>query len=296
MSITSLLASNFGLILVGYLLRKYGGFAAEFWRGLERFVYYVLFPALLFGAIAGTTWEFASAAALVETGVAFMAAGVMLGYAARFVFTVPDSSFASGFQCAFRFNGYIGFAIVGGLYGQPGVAAFGLLAGFMVILANVVSVWALARHGEGRVLREMARNPLILSTFAGLAWATLRLPLPEVAASFLAFLGEAALPMGLVSVGAGLRLLGLGRFKAFSSYVTGVKLVAVPAVAYLVGHALGLSDVYFAAALVLAALPAASSAYILTVQMGGDGRLVASLITIHLLAAVLTLPLWLALL
>jgi len=295
MSTTGLLASNFALILLGVLLRRHGGFGEDFWRGLERFVYYVLFPALLFGALARSTWEFSAAAALIQTGVAFMAAGIALGYLGRFLFAVPPASFASGFQCAFRFNSYIGFAVIGGLFGQEGVAAFGLLTGFMVIMANVASVWALAHHADSRWLPELVRNPLLVSTFAWLAWALLGLPLPEVAGAMLDFLGQAALPMGLISVGTGLRLMGLGRFKGFSAYLTVVKLVIVPAIAYAVAQALGLSGVYLAAALLLAALPAASSAYILTVQMGGDGRLVASLITLHLVVAVLTLPLWLGL-
>lgn len=296
MSTISLLAANFALILLGVALRRFGGFREEFWRALERFVYYVLFPALLFGALAGAQWQLATAAALVQAGVGFMVAGIALAYAARWVFALPEASFASGFQCAFRFNSYIGFALMGGLYGQEGVAAFGLLAGFMVILANVASVWALARQGGGGLLGELARNPLVLSTFAGLGWAVLGLPLPQSAAFTLEFLGAAALPMGLISVGAGLRVTGLGRFKAFSAYITVIKLVLVPAIAYLLARALGLTGVHFAAALVLAALPTASSAYILAVQMGGDGRLAASLITLHLMVAALTLPLWLALL
>lgn len=296
MSTANLLVSDFALILLGYVLRRYAGFAPEFWTNLERFVYYVLFPALLFGALAGTQWELHRAGALVQTGVVFLATGMLLGFAAKFVFRLPPASFASGFQCAFRFNSYIGFAILGSLYGHEGIAAFGLLAGFMIVLANIASVLALARHANSHWLRELVRNPLILSTFAGLVWAALRLPLPAAAASTFQFLGQAALPMGLIAVGAGLRLMGVGRYKGFSVYMLTVKLIVVPAVAYGVGTYLGLGAVYFAAALVLAALPTASSAYILTVQMGGDGRLVASLIALNVLVAALTLPLWLSLL
>lgn len=296
MSTANLLVSDFALIVLGFLLRRHAGFAPEFWSNLERFVYYVLFPALLFGALAGSRWQLQTAQALIGTGIVFLSTGIALGYAAKFLFTLPPTSFASGFQCAFRFNSYIGFAILGSLYGHEGIAAFGLLAGFMVVFANIAAVLALARHGDSHWLRELLRNPLILSTFAGLVWAALRLPLPQAASSTLQFLGEAALPMGLIAVGAGLRLLGLGRFKGFSVYLLLVKLLIVPAVAYATAMWLGLTGAYFAAALVLAALPTASSAYILAVQMGGDGKLVASLIALNLLVAVLTLPIWLSLL
>jgi predicted permease len=79
------------------------------------------------------------------------------------------------------------------------------------------------------------------------------------------------------------------------SYLVVVKLAAVPAVAYFVARAMGLTGVYFDAALVLAALPTASSAYILATQMKGDGRLVASVIALNIVVAIVTLPFWLAL-
>lgn len=295
MSIADLLIPDFALILLGFVLRRSSAFTADFWANLERFVYYLLFPALLFGALARAHFDFVTAAALIETGILFTVAGIVLSYAARFLFDVPAISFASAFQCAFRFNSYVGFAIMGSLHGSAGIAAFGLLTGFIVPLVNFASVWALARHGDGRLLRELIRNPLILSTFAGLAWATLELPLPKAAASTLGFLGVAALPMGLIAVGAGLRPFAFGAFKGLSAYVLAIKLIAVPATAYLVAHWLGLSGTYFSAALVLAALPTASSAYILTVQMRGDSQLVASLIALNVLVAIVTLPWWLTL-
>ncbi len=295
MATANLLIANFALILLGFLLRRYSGFEARFWSSLERFVYYVLFPALLFGSLARNSFELGTAFNLVATGAVFIGAGMLLGYAGKWLFRAPELSFASGFQCAFRFNAYIGFALLGGLKGQAGVAAFGLLTGFMVPLANVASVWALARHGGSRWFEELIRNPLVLSTFAGLLWTAAGLPLPGAVSAALDFLGQAALPLGLIAVGAGLRLLALREQKALSVYLTVVKLLLVPAVAYLAAQWFGLTGTYFTTALVLAALPTASSAYILTVQMGGDGQLVASLIALNLLGALLTLPWWLAL-
>jgi predicted permease len=295
MSIAELLIPDFALIALGFLLRRYGGFGDEFWRGLERFVYYVLFPALLFGALARGHIEFAAASGLIATGIAFTVAGMALGYLAKPLFSPPPMVFASGFQCAFRFNSYVGLAIIGGLHGLDGIAAFGLLLGVLIPLVNAVAVWALAHHGDAKVLRELVRNPLILSTLAGVAWAALGLPLPTIAGTTLRFLGESALPVGLIAVGAGLQLQALTERKRLLTYFVAVKLVAVPAVGYFVARALGLAGAYFDSALVLAALPTASSAYILATQMKGDGRLVASVITLDILVAIVTLPFWLAL-
>ncbi|MCG5516077.1 MULTISPECIES: AEC family transporter [unclassified Ectothiorhodospira] len=293
MTTLQILIPTFALIVAGFLLRRHAGFNPGFWSDLEWLIYYILFPALLFGSLARHPLEIQSAAGMIYTGFIFMLAGMALGYLGQRWMRLGQQEFASAFQCAFRFNSYIGFAILGGLYGAEGVAVFAILTGFMVPLANVGAVWALARHGNHGLLRELARNPLVLSTFAGLAWSLSGWSLPTMIDTTLGFLGEAALPLGLIAVGAGLQLAGVGRHAPAIAYLTLVKLIAVPAISVGAAMLFGISGVYLAAALVLAALPTASSAYILAVRMGGDGQIVAALIATHTLAAAITLPLWL---
>jgi predicted permease len=78
-----------------------------------------------------------------------------------------------------------------------------------------------------------------------------------------------------------------------SAFFVGVKLLAVPAMAWCAARALGLKDVYFDTVVMFGALPTASSAYILAMRMGGDGAGVAWLISATTLGAMLTMPLWL---
>lgn len=294
MSTASILIPQFILIAIGLLLRRRSVLSQAFWTDLERLIYYVLFPALLFGATAANRFELGTAAGFIVTGALAMGCGMLLAVPGRLLFRPSPASYASGFQCTFRFNSYLGFAIIGGLHGQAGIAAFGLLAGFMVPLANFAAVWALARHTHGNLLREVAGNPLVISTLAGTSWSLLGLPLPQIAADSLQFLGGAALPMGLLAVGAGLRGSALAGKTGFVVYLTAVKLLAVPAAALLVGRLFGVEGVYLAAVLVLAAVPTASSAYILAVRMRGDAELVASITLVNMIGAMATLPLWLA--
>ncbi|SFM29384.1 hypothetical protein SAMN05421721_10295 [Ectothiorhodospira mobilis] len=296
MTALALLVPTFLLLATGAVLRRWAGLGQGFWSDLEWLIYHILFPALLFGSLAGRPLELGNAAGMIQTGAFSLATGMLLARLGRGWMGLSRRDFASAFQCAFRFNSYIGFAILGGLYGDRGVAAFAILAGFMVPLANLGAVWALASHGQQGLLRELARNPLVLSTFAGLAWSLAGWPLPGMAATTLDFLGQAALPMGLLAAGAGLHLSGLGVHVPAVLYLGLVKLMAVPAVAFAAATWTGLQGPYFAAALVLAALPTASSAYILAVRMGGDGRIVAALIAATTLGGSLTLPFWLTLL
>ena len=273
----------------------------HFWSGLEKLIYFVLFPALLFHAIARTRIDFAAAAPFVASGMAAMCGGMLLGLLARPMFgTRPTTEgspggmvFASQFQCAFRFNSYIGLAVAAKLHGEAGIAAMGILIGAMVPIANLASVWMLARHGQLGVMREIARNPLILGTLAGLLFNLSGAALPELAGQFLARLSEASIALGLLAVGAALKLRGESGNHLPSAFLLGVKLLAVPAIAWGAARTLGLKGVYFDVVVMFGALPTASSAYILAMRMGGDGAGVAWLISATTLGAMLTMPIWL---
>jgi predicted permease len=285
---------DFALILLGYALRRWMPLGDHFWAGLEKLVYFVLFPALLFNAITKTPLSFA-AVPLIGTGAAAMACAMALALAARPFLRLTPISFASQFQCAFRFNTYIGLAVAAKLHGAAGIAAMGLLAGGMVPFANIAAVWMLARHGTTSVWRELAKNPLFLATLAALLWNLGGIGVPAPVGAFLGRLAEAAIALGLLAVGAALKLRGAfgesGRGAA--AFFLTVKLAAMPLIALMVARQIGLAGVHFDVALVFAALPTASSAYILAQRMGGDGARVAWLISASTLLGMVTLPLWL---
>ena len=290
------LLPDFSLILLGVALRRWMHLGDHFWAGVEKLVYFILFPALLFNALTRTPLALATALPLVTTGASAMIGAMVLGYGARWLFPMTPMSFASQFQCAFRFNTYIGIAIAGKLHGAAGIAAMGLVAGGLVPLANVAAVGMMARHGEAHFLRELVRNPLVLATVSGLIWNIAGLPMPAPAGQMLGRLADAAVALGLLAVGSALKLRGPSEGgMGAAGYLLAVKLIAMPAIAWGVAIALGLSGVYFDVALVFAALPTASSAYILAARMGGDAPRVAWLISASTLLAMISLPLWLAL-
>ena len=288
------LLPDFALILLGFGLRRWRALGDHFWSGLEKLVYFVLFPALLFNAITKTPLSLA-ALPLMGVGAAAMAGAMVLALLARPLFPLTPISFASQFQCAFRFNSYIGLAVAAKLHGAAGIAAMGLLAGGMVPFANIVAVWMLARHGSASVWRELAKNPLFLATLAALLWNLAGFAVPATAGQFLGRLAEAAIALGLLAVGAALRLrgtLGAGA-RGAAAYFLAVKMLAMPLIALVAARSVGLTGIHFDVVLAFAALPTASSAYILAQRMGGDGARVAWLISASTLLGMVSLPLWL---
>ena len=289
-----LLLPDFALILLGTAIRRWMHLGDHFWSGVEKLVYFILFPALLINAIVKTRLDLGAALPLLATAFAAMLGGMLLGLLAKPVARLPALTFASLFQCGYRFNSYIALAVAGMLFGSPGIATMGLIVGAAVPLANLVSVWMLARHGEVGLWREGARNPLIWGTAAGFILNLAGFVPPAPLQAFLGRLADASIALGLITVGAALRLEGTPGVRGISLWLLAVKLLALPLIAAVVGRLLGLEGLNYRVVVLFAALPTASSAYILAMRMGGDGRSVAWLISATTLGSMLTLPLWAA--
>ncbi len=291
-----LLLPDFSLILLGALLRRHLLGAENLWAGIEKLVYFVLFPALLFNALASVSIDFGAALPMFLAGLGVLFGGFLLGWLGQPLMGLTPIAFASRLQCAYRFNTYIGIAIAGKLHGALGVATMGALSGAMVPFANILAVSMLARHGQGSLLRELARNPLVLATLAGLACNLAGVELADPLQSFLKRLGDAAVALGLLAVGAALRWGKVGGRMAGSAWLLAVKLMMMPGIAWWLGRTLGIEGIAFDLLVLFAALPSASSAYILAMRMGGDGPGVAWLISASTLLAVASLSFWLQLL
>jgi predicted permease len=294
MSTALLLLPDFSLILLGLAIRRWMHLGDHFWTGVERLVYFILFPALLIHAILRTQLDMTSALPILLVALLAMCGGMLLGWLPRCWLRVPPLDYASVFQCGYRFNSYIALAVAGMLYGTAGIATMGLILGAAVPFANLVSVWVLARHGEAGVLREILRNPLIWGTTTGFLLNLAGFLPPAPLQAFLGRLADASIALGLIAVGAALRLHEGSGMRGLSLWLLGVKLLLVPLVAVQAAHWLGLSGLNFQIVVIFAAMPTASSAYILAMRMGGDGRSVAWLISATTLASMLTLPLWAA--
>lgn len=289
-----LLLPDFLLIALGFAICRLTALDRPVWEAAERLVYWVLFPVLLFGAIVRSPLQPSQALGLAAVGVCTVGLGVALAFALGRWPGVDARRHASGAQTAFRFNSYVGLALADRLAGGEGVAAMAVLVAVCVPLCNVAAVWPLARAGGHSFGRELLRNPLIIATVAGLAANLAGLQLPALASTVVERIGGAALPLGLMAVGAGLQLAGLAGSARLAGALLAVRHLVLPAFAIAAALAMGLPPVQAAVVVAFAALPTATSAYVLAARMGGDGPFVAGIVTVSTLLGMLSVPLALA--
>jgi len=293
MSVALLLAPDFLLIALGWGLRRLQPFGEAFWGGVDRLIYYLLFPALLFRSLVRLPPLDASWVLLGAVALGFTAIGMLVGLAGRALPGISKQQFAACYQCGFRFNTYIALAVASRAEGEAGLAGISFLVGVLVPVVNVGAVSMLARAQGRRVLGELLRNPLVLACGAAFAWRATAWQLAAPALRVIELLAAAALPLGLLTVGAGLVLRsGVLPIQAIIFW-NGLKLVVLPAAAWGFAWAAGLTGLPLRLAVLMAAVPTATSAYVLAMRLGGQGASVAMLISSGTLLAMVSLPLWL---
>ncbi|MDN3522757.1 AEC family transporter [Halomonas ramblicola] len=291
----------FLLILLGALLGRLRQPSGDFWAQLERLIYFLLFPAMLVATLATAD---VSQVPVGRVAVALLGAMGLFGallWRLRGWLGLAAPAFTSAFQGALRFNTYVGVAGAAALHGAPGATVAAVAVALMVPVVNVLCVASFIAAGTlgtgslGKSLAALTRNPLILGCLLGIALNLGGIGLPGWSQATVELLGRAALPLGLVAVGVALRPRALMRLDRGTWATNLVKLVLMPALVLLLALGLGLDPVSRDVVLLFAALPTATSAYILARQLGGDAEMMAALITAQTLLAMLTLPLWLRL-
>ncbi|HEX4842277.1 MAG TPA: AEC family transporter [Limnobacter sp.] len=285
-----LLFPDFAIIALGYLLKRFW-LAPAAWVTIEKLVYHVLFPCLLFFSVVSSQVDFESVGSFALGGPAIIAMAFVLGWLGKPLSHMGRVDFASGLQTAYRFNSYIGLALVSRMGGQSAVANLAILLALGVPLCNVLAVGSMSKGGRAAALLEIIKNPLIIGTSLGVACKVWGIGIPEPALLTLERLAQAAVSLGLLAVGAGLVFSGLKGHWVVSLWWLIIKLLISPALAVAYAHWVNLPPQQALVLLIFSAIPSASSAYILASRMGGNATLVACLISLSTVGAALTLPL-----
>ena len=284
------------LIVLGLGLRRTPLFSGEdFWTGAERLAYYCLLPVLLFTSVAEVD---VTAVPVLRLAVALVVPTLIVSaliIVLRRVVAADLPAFTSVLQGGIRFNTYIGLSISASLLGPTGGALAAIVAAILVPTVNIVSSLGFEFLRTGRrsvlgLLRVIVLNPLVIGCALGGLWNLTGWALPELVSGVLDPLAAAALPIGLICVGAGLRWFSLREHGAGLVWSTAVKLVVLPGLSL---AALVVLDVPAEAAvvgLIFQAIATASSGYVMARQLGGNAELMAALIAAQTVLMLATLP------
>ncbi|WP_417492750.1 AEC family transporter [Maricaulis sp.] len=292
----------FGVIAIGWLLRRSGLLPDNSWGPVSRLAYLGLSPALLFTAIARADLSSITLGPFLIAAVLGFLAMATIMLALKPLLKIPDPTYTSVFQAVCRWNGMLILALGIALFGDQGEILVALVMVVSIPLVNMECVAALAVWGEGAapnwrsILYRIITNPLILGSVAGGVVNLAHIPVPAALIDTLTLMGQAALPLILLSVGAGLNFTTLRARPRLLALSVFLKLMIGPLVFYGVGKAMGLEGIPLTILLLTGSSPGAGSAYVLAQQMGGDAPYSAGDITASTLFCFVTIPFWLWLL
>ena len=280
----------FALLVLGVVLKRFGLTNAAFLAVTDRLIYFIFFPILLFWKIGAANQTFAPEAVRFYLAVA---GTVILIYLVSTLcirlFNVPAFQAGTFSQSCYRFNSYVGMAVILSVLGEPGVAQFGVLIGLVIPLINVLSVatliWFSGTSDDlGPRLRmtllSIVTNPLVIGCAAGLLYAAWINRFPLFIENTLRLGASLTLPLALLSIGGGLTLHTLQHHFRLATAGALFKLVLLPAAGYLILHLAGVTGTYRVLGMLFFALPTSTAIYVLSGQLRSDTELASAAIVL----------------
>ena len=285
----------FSLILIGYSFRQINFPSEGFWPSADRLTYYVLMPSLLVYKLATATLDSIDGLNFVLTGLLGILIVLFILIVLNMKMKMKGAAFSSVAQGTVRFNTYVFLALSASLFGDEGLVLSALLITFAIPLINIICITVFALYVSDSKLsfislvKSIVSNPLILACFIGGGINFIGFHIPIVVENMLQILSSAALPMGLLSVGVGLELKGLKETKNALFLSTSMKLVFLPIIMYVLGILLEINGLALSVLLIFSAMPTAPSSFVLARQLGGDVKLMSSIITLQTLVSIFTI-------
>jgi predicted permease len=279
----------FALILSGSLLKRYGLTNDVFLQTADKLTYYIFFPLLLFWKIGNSSTALFSNSGLYKAVICSVLIVYGLSTAFIILFKVADYQAGSFSQSCYRFNSYIGVAIVLSALGEEGIQHFGILIGMIIPIINVLCVstliWfsgnkTLLANRMGQILKGVVSNPLILACLSGILYANLAQGFPPFIESTLQLCSFVALPLAMLSIGAALSLAGIRDHFKLSMIASIFKLLVLPGIGFLLLTAFGVTGSTFKVGLIYFSLPTSPALYILSSQLNSDTQLASATIAL----------------
>lgn len=283
------------LMALGALIRRSGIIDRPTMRQLDRLLFRVFMPTLLFKNI----YEMDISRGLSFGLMLFVGTSLLgLGLVAL---TVPrritgDSAKAASIGQALVRSNYIlfGLAIAESLYGEGNVGIVALLGAFTIPIMNALAVIVMETALAGRarlgpIAVSILKNPMIIATSIAFVLMALPYPFPPLLWGVVRDVAGVTTPLSFISLGVG---LDLGKARADLRPLTlGVLLrtVLVPSIFLPLSVMLGYSGPTLCALLILFGAPTAVASYPMAVAMGADGPLAGQLVCATTLLSIPTI-------
>lgn len=291
----------FLMMLLGMLFRKLGWMDEVFAAKMNKFVFLVPLPVLLFEQLA--TVDFSEVWDIEFILFCFVVTAISITISTLISLLWKDRSIKGEFiQATYRSSAaLLGIAFIQNIYGTAGMAPLMIIGS--VPLYNVMAVVVLSFFKPGnnsfdkalvkKTLKGIATNPIIIGIVAGFVWSALKLPMPSILHKTVSSIGATATPMGLMSMGATFEMKKATSKIKPTLVAVFMKLVGFCAIFLPVAAMLGFRNEQLIAILVMLGSATTVSSFVMARNMGHEGTLSSGVIMMTTLLSAFTLTMWL---
>lgn len=291
----------FLMMLLGMLFRKLGWMDEVFAAKMNKFVFLVPLPVLLFEQLA--TVDFSEVWDIKFILFCFVVTAISITISTLISLLWKDRSIKGEFiQTTYRSSAaLLGIAFIQNIYGTAGMAPLMIIGS--VPLYNIMAVVVLSVFKPGnnsfdkalvkKTLKGIATNPIIIGIVAGFVWSALKLSMPSILHKTVSSIGATATPMGLMSMGATFEMKKATSKMKPTLVAVFMKLVGFCAVFLPVASVLGFRNEELIAILVMLGSATTVSCFVMARNMGHEGTLSSGVIMMTTLLSAFTLTMWL---
>ena len=290
----------FALLLFGHLLKRTGLTNDAFLQTADKLIYFIFFPALLFWKIGGAASERIGDPGLYKAAICAVISVYVLSTLYIKFCRVGAFQAGSFSQSCYRFNTYIGMAVVFSALGEDGARQYSILIGLVIPLINVLAVSTLTWFTEEKLslqkrlsltTKALLNNPLIIACLAGIAFWKWIGGFPVFLDNTFRLSSFVTLPLALLSIGGALTLSGIKGYYKLSLVACVFKLVILPLIGYLFMSLFGTAGISFKVGMIYFALPTSTALYILSAQLSSDTQLASAVIALSTVLSFFSLSL-----
>lgn len=294
----------FLLMVLGYLFHQLGWFDDVFASKMNKFVFLIPLPVMLFHDLA--TVDFSKVWDLKFILFCFLATLLSIAISTLVSFAWKDKTIKGEFiQASYRSSAAIlGIAFIQNIYGNSGMAPLMIIGS--VPLYNIMAVVVLSfykpsqsqneKKSKGlwkKTMKGIVTNPIIIGIVLGILWSFLQIPMPHILEKTLNNLGNTATPMGLMAMGATFDFKkALAKVKP-AVVATAMKLVGFVLVFLPIAVSMGFRQEKLVAILVMLGSATTVSCYVMAKNMGHEGVLTSSVVMLTTFFSAFFLTMWL---
>jgi len=295
----------FGLIFIGFACGKLKQIPDTALAWMNFFIVYVALPALFFRILAQTPLEqlaqidfiFATTLATLSAFAVSVVIGLTIGHG-----NIGESTIA-GLAGSYGNIGYMGPGLALATLGPTAAVPVALIFCFdtLLLFSLVPFLMALASPNQKsigatavEVITRIVTHPLVLATAAGVASAAIHFHPPIALERLLQFLQNAAAPCALFTLGVTVALRPLKKIPWEVPFLTAVKLILHPLLAFLLLSLFAVSDqTWVSTAVLMAALPPALNVFVFArqydtwVEQASGAVLIGTLVSVATLTSVM---------